>query len=91
MTHMLCRNKVRDFDAWFDIFSSHKTAHAEAGLILEHLWRASDDPNNIFYLFRVTDIAKAKAFISAPDASEAAQASGVIEGEFHFVESADGY
>ena len=88
---MLCRNKVRDFDKWLEIFSSHKAAHAEAGLILEHLWQASDDPNNIFYLFRVEDIAKARAFLSAPDASEAAGTSGVIEGEFHFVERADGY
>ena len=86
MTHLLCRNKVHDFDKWLKIFSSHKAAHVKAGLILEHLWQASDDPNNIFYLFRVEDIAKARAFLSAPDASGAAQASGVIEGEFHFVE-----
>ena len=91
MTHMLCRNKVRDFRLWLAIFSSHKPAHVEAGLILEHLWQASDDRNNIFYLFRVEDVDKANAFISAPDASEAGQASGVIEGEYHFVENVDGY
>ncbi len=45
----------------------------------------------IFYLFRVENAGKARAFISAPDASEAAQASGVIEGEFHFLASVDGY
>ncbi len=91
MTHLLCRNKVKDFGNWLEVFSSHKTAHAEAGLILEHLWQAADDPNNIFYLFRVEDITKARAFLSAPDASGAAQTSGVIEGEFHFVDHADGY
>lgn len=91
MTHLLCRNKVIDFGNWLEVFSSHKKAHVEAGLILKHLWQASDDPNQIFYLFRVENAGKARAFISAPDASEAAQASGVIEGEFHFVASIDGY
>ncbi len=91
MIHMLCRNKVHDFSKWLEIFSSHKAAHVEAGLILEQLWQAADDPNNIFYLFRVEDIDKANAFISAPDASQAAQTAGVIEGEFHFIESTDGY
>jgi hypothetical protein len=91
MTHLLCRNTVRDFDRWLRVFSSHKKAHVDAGLILEHLWQASDDPARIFFLFRVEDMEKAKAFISAPDASDAARTSGVIDGEYHFVDSADGY
>ncbi len=45
----------------------------------------------IFYLFRVEAAGKARAFISAPEAWETAQASGVIEGEFHFLASVDGY
>ena len=91
MTHMLCRNKVASFEKWREVFRSHEAAHREAGLVLEYLWRDAADPENVFYLFRVEDLEKAKAFISAPDAAEAAQESGVIEGEYHFVESTSGY
>jgi hypothetical protein len=88
---MLCRSKVSDFAKWLQVFSSHKKAHVDAGLILEHLWQACDNPDQIFYLFRVDDVGKAEAFISAPDAARAARTSGVVDGEYHFVNSAEGY
>jgi hypothetical protein len=86
MIHMLCRNKVADFAKWKRVFDSHAPAHREAGLKLEYVRRSIEDPNNVFFVFEVSDIEKARAFISAPGASEAAKASGVIDGEYHFVE-----
>jgi hypothetical protein len=91
MTNLLCRNRVADFSRWKAIFTSHAQAHRDAGLQLQSLWRAVEDPNNIFFLFEVTDESLARAFISNSAAAEAAQASGVIEGEYHFLESAAGY
>jgi pterin-4a-carbinolamine dehydratase len=73
------------------VFSSHKNAHQEAGLFLVGLWTQSDDRTVIHYLFDVRDYDKALAFINAPDAAEAAQAAGVMGGEFHFVETRNGY
>ena len=71
MTHMLCRNKLIDFARWREVFSSHESAHREAGLILEYLWQDSEDPLTVRYLFAVEDREKALAFISAPDGAEA--------------------
>ena len=85
--YMLCRNRVADFAEWKEVFDSHLAAHREAMLTLTHMWRAVDDPNNIFFLFEVGDKARAEAFISDPAAAEAGKFSGVIEGEIHFVES----
>jgi len=34
---------------------------------------------------------KARAFISNPEAAQAAKTSGVLEGEYRFVEDAGGY
>ena len=87
MTYLLCRNRVANYRTWYRIFSSHKDAHQEAGLILEQLWREADNPENVFYLFRVDDLRKATAFISTPDAKDAARESGVVDGEYHFVEA----
>jgi len=91
MMVMLCRNRVADFAKWKAIFASHAPAHREAGLSLMNLWRGVEDPNNIFFLFEVTSLEKARAFISNPAAAEAAKTSGVLDGEYHFLESSAGY
>jgi hypothetical protein len=91
MTNLLCRNRVRDFSQWKAVFASHAQAHRDAGLQLRSLWRDVEDPNNVFFLFEVTDADLARAFISNPAAAEAGAASGVLDGEYHFIESAAAY
>jgi hypothetical protein len=91
VTYMLCRNKVADFERWKTVFASHAEAHRAAGLKLEHLWRSTDDSNNILLLFEVEDLNKALAFINAPEAANAANESGVGEGEYHVLESTEAY
>lgn len=88
MVRMLCRNKVADFDKWKAVFDTHKEAHRRAGLTLENLWRVLDDPRDIFFVFAVADLDRAKAFISAPDAARAGKESGVLQGNYWFVEEA---
>jgi len=91
MTSMLCRNRVVDFSRWKAVFASHAAAHQEAGLRLVHLWRGVADPNNVFFLFVVESIEKAEEFISSAEAARAGQASGVLDGEYHFIEDAGLY
>jgi len=91
MLYMLCRNRVKDFARWKAVFASHERGHQNAGLHLVNLWRAVDEPNNIYYVFEVASMDKARKFISDPEAAKAAEASGVIEGDYHFAEDAGGY
>jgi len=91
MTQMLCRNRVKDFAHWKAVFASHKEAHQVAGLKLVKLWRSVDDPNNVFFLFDVETTERALAFIRTPEAAQAGQESGVLDGEYHFVEDAGRY
>ncbi|HUG78086.1 MAG TPA: hypothetical protein VML57_11425 [Burkholderiales bacterium] len=86
MTHLLCRSKVIDFAAWKAKFEAHAAVQREAGLRLERLWRSVEDPNEVFFLFEVRDIARALGYIDAPESEQAERASGVIEGEAHFIE-----
>jgi|GEM_PF-1646908 len=67
MNYMLCRHEVKDFGTWKKVFDSHSAAHRAAGMELIHLWRDSANPNLVVFLFRLGDVSKAKAFISAPD------------------------
>ncbi|MEK7730306.1 MAG: hypothetical protein AAB363_00460, partial [Planctomycetota bacterium] len=61
-----CRNKVADFAQWKKVFDSHAEAQRQAGLHLQRLWRGIDDPNEVFMLFEVTDIEKARSFVTSP-------------------------
>jgi len=91
MTCLLCRNRVADFSRWRAVFASHEAAHRSAGLQLVNLWRGVEEPNDVFFLFEVAGMDKARAFIGNPEAAKTGQASGVIDGEYHFVEDAGGY
>ena len=87
MVVMLCRNRVADFEKWKSVFDSQTLSVRETGLRLMNLWRDMEEPNNVFFLFEVTDTDKARAFITNPAAAEAGKTSGVLDGECHFLES----
>jgi len=91
MTYMLCRNRVADFSRWKAVFASHEAAHRNAGLRLTHIWRGAEEPNNVFFAFEVGSTDRAREFIGNPEAARAGADSGVIDGEYHFVEDAGGY
>ena len=84
---LFCRNKVKDYEKWRARFDADADAHEKAGLTLTGLWRAEDNPNDVFFLFNVKKLADAKSFIDAPDATKQAEKSGVLEGEYHFVKA----
>jgi len=91
MTYMLCRNRVADFARWKTVFDSHAEAHRHAGLRLINIWRCVNEPNNVFFMFEVARGEKAREFISNPEAAKAGEISGVVDGEYHFIEDAGGY
>lgn len=91
MNYMLCRNRVRNFARWKRVFDSHADAHRGAGLKLVHLWQDEEIPSQVFFLFEVEDVARAKAFLNGPGSAESARESGLIEGEFHFFRQSLGY
>ena len=78
MTYLFCRHKVAEYSKWRRVFDSHAAAQREAGLHVLHVLRSADDPDVVVMLFRVDDVAKARAFTEAPSASEAGHESGVI-------------
>lgn len=91
MIYLLCRNRVADFARWKAVFASHEAAHKESGLHLVGIRREIGEPNNVFFSFEVANMEKARKFIGDPEAAKVAATSGVIDGEYHFVEDAGGY
>jgi hypothetical protein len=85
MIRMICWNEVKDFDAWKAVFDGHAEKHRAAGLTLEGLWRDIDDPNEVVFIFQVSDLEKARAFVTAPAALESSHRAGVTDGSIWFV------
>ena len=90
MKTLLCRNRVQDYSRWKKVFDSHTDAHRSVGLQLMGLWRSLEEPNNVFFLFEVTDVEEARAFLNDPESAEAGEVSGVLDGEYYFLESTPG-
>jgi hypothetical protein len=91
MEFLLCRNRVADFARWKAVFDSHASGYRAAGLYLAGLWRGVEAPDDVFFLFRVESLVRAREFLDAPDAAEAGRVAGVIGGEYHSLESVQGY
>lgn len=79
MWYLLVRHKVTDFDSWKSVFSSHERAAREAGMVVIKVLRNVENPNEVFLLFEIEDIERARAFVSAPGVPRAREESGVVD------------
>ena len=79
MIHLFVRHKVADFPKWKNVSDSHKEAQMNAGLKLEQIFRSLADSNEVFLLFEVSDLEKAKAFLYSPEVPKAKEESGVTD------------
>jgi hypothetical protein len=86
MEYMLCRNRVRDLSHWRAIFDSHRSAQERAGLHLRNMWTSATDSNDVFFLFEIDSLKKAKEFINDLESAKAGETSGVLDGEYHFIQ-----
>ncbi|MDZ7690952.1 MAG: hypothetical protein U5K69_07405 [Balneolaceae bacterium] len=85
--HLLVRHKVADFVRWREVFESHRKAHKEAGMELQHLWRNVEEPDEVVLLYEVEDAEKAREFVYSSEVPDAQNASGVIdEADIYFLE-----
>lgn len=75
-----------DFDRWHAVFVANTEAARDAGLRLTQMWRDSASPNDVWFLFDVADVDRARAFLNDPASAEAGTAAGVLDGEFHFLD-----
>lgn len=79
MGYLLVRHKVKEFQDWKRVFDAHKEAQRQAGLRIERVMRNLYEPNEVFLLFEVTDLGKARGFVFSPQVPEAQADSGVVD------------
>jgi hypothetical protein len=79
MPYLLVRHKVADFAQWKRVFDSHAEAQRQSGLCIEKVLRNIDDPQEVILFFEVTDLGKARGFVSSPEVPRAKEESGVVD------------
>jgi hypothetical protein len=71
-------HKVKDFDAWLKVYDNEGVStRAANGLVDRGLARGIDDPNMVYIVFAVTDMAKAKARVSSEELKKIMTDAGV--------------
>jgi hypothetical protein len=88
MQYMLVRNRVQDYAVWKRVFDQQAEAARAAGLRLVHLWRAVDDPDDVYFLLGVDNMEAAEAYVNAPESADVGQRAGVIDGDIRYLDAA---
>jgi hypothetical protein len=75
---VMVAHHVKDFDTWLKAYDGEgKATRAANGLIDRGLARGVDDPNMVYVLFAISDLAKAKARINSPELKKLMTDAGV--------------
>ena len=86
---LLVKNKVKDVAIWKEVFAAQTASTEETGMKLTNMWQSVDQPDQVFFTFEVENREKAEAYMAKPESAEVCITAGVIDGEFHFLDSMD--
>jgi hypothetical protein len=70
--------KVKDFNAWRSSYNGHEKDRASAGITNGRVFRSPDDPNDVVILQDVTDISKARTWLTSNEMKLVMEKSGVL-------------
>jgi hypothetical protein len=63
MDHILARIRGVKMEDVNSMLKTDAPKHAEQGLILRHIWRNMDDPDEILFIFTTPDLNRARKYI----------------------------
>ena len=86
MHYILGRFKI-DVEAQKQVIESDKAAHKEAGLQFKQVWKNVEDPKEIFFMFDVENLEKAKSFLQKAGALDKEKQKNDEIPELIFLES----
>jgi heme-degrading monooxygenase HmoA len=79
MPYIMIRHRVKDYATWKPVFDEHGATRKAKGSKGGHLFRSTDDPNEVVIVFEWDDMAKARQFLQSEDLREAMQQAGVSD------------
>jgi hypothetical protein len=63
MDHILARIRGVKMEDVKSMLKTDAPKHAEQGLLLRHIWRNTDDPDEILFIFTTLDLNRARKYI----------------------------
>ncbi len=63
MDHILARIKGAKIEEVKAMLKADASMHAEQGLILRHIWRNTDDLDEVLFIFTTADLDRARKFM----------------------------
>lgn len=88
MKYLFIRHSVRDFETWKIAYDADRANREQAGLKEVQLLRNTENPDDVFLLFEMSDPAKANAFAQSADLRTRMERAGVVgRPELHTLES----
>ena len=63
MDHILARIRGVKMEDVKNMLKADTSKHAQQGLILRHIWRNTDDPDEILFIFTTADLKHARKYI----------------------------
>lgn len=79
MDYLLIRQKVEDYDRWREAYDADLPHRSADGLEERDVFRNSSDPNEVFLLFTIKDLMKARAYLFSEESRAAQRRAGVEE------------
>ena len=82
MTNILVvKNTLKDYDVWRTLFDSNAAMQAEYGLHARGVYQSKEDPNTVFVLLEVEDMARAQEMMKKAQESGMFDKAGIIDAE----------
>ena len=78
MATVILNHRVKDYSVWRPHFDADTQRRNKAGFNGLKVFRAADDPNNIYIIGEIEDPALLDGFMKDPELAEKMQEAGVI-------------
>ena len=79
MNYGLIRRKVADFSKWKAIYDSNEPTRQEAGVKEKYGMHNVDGPNEVFTIFELEDVQKAREFFGSAALRAGMQQAGTVD------------
>jgi len=66
MAQLVVLHRVRDYQAWRQVYDDFNPRQQAGGVIAESVYRAKDDPNTVLVLHSFRAMAEVEAFVANP-------------------------
>ena len=82
MTNILVvKNTLKDYEVWRTLFDSNAAMQAEYGMHPRGIYQSKEDPNTVFVVLEVDDMARAQEMMKTAQESGLFDKAGIIDSD----------